>query len=211
MIVCDDVDPVALRHLLRTEITTEYGADADELSAWWGDEGTEGDDLLVTGGYGTIAEHDLRGIDVRFGWIVAKVAIEDDGVAITSQTGEVFRADRVVVTVPLGVLKARTIEFDPPLPDGHREAIDGLGVALLDKVWIRWDEPWWTEDAEQWTLVAGPDMPYVEWFNLEPATGEAVLLGLIGARAARAQAKVSDDDVLAQCLSTLQRFADAGW
>ncbi|HRW36128.1 MAG: FAD-dependent oxidoreductase [Acidimicrobiales bacterium] len=204
------VDPALLAHFLRTEVSTEYGADADELSAWWGDEGTEGDDLLVTGGYVTLAEHDLRPIDVRYGWTAATVAIEDDAVAVTSASGEVLRADRVVVTVPLGVLQAGTIAFTPALPAATQAAIDGLGVALLDKVWLRWDEPWWNEEAEQWTLVAD-DEPYGEWFNLQGATGEPVLLGLIGGQAARDQAGRSDDDVLASCLRALQRFADASW
>lgn len=206
----DDVDPVVLDHLLRTEVSTEYGADADELSAWWGAEGTAGDDLLVTGGYGTIAEDDLADIDVRYGWRAESVAIEDDGIAVFSTDRAVFRADRVVVTLPLGVLKSGAVAFEPPLPAAKQEAIDGLGVALLDKVWIRWDEPWWSEEAEQWTLVAD-DTPYVEWFNLQPATGEAVLLGLLGASTARAQAEASDDQVLAESLAALQRFADAGW
>ncbi len=205
-----DVDPVVLDHFLRTEVSTEYGADADELSAWWGAEGTEGDDLLVTGGYGAIAEDDLADIDVRYGWRVESVAIEDDDVAVFSVDREVFRADRVVVTLPLGVLQSGAVTFEPPLPEAKQQAIDGLGVALLDKVWIRWDEPWWTEEAEQWTLVAD-DTPYVEWFNLLPATGEPVLLGLVGASTARDQADVSDDQVLAQSLAALQRFADAGW
>ncbi|MEZ5137557.1 MAG: NAD(P)/FAD-dependent oxidoreductase [Acidimicrobiales bacterium] len=204
------VDPAALAHFLRTEVTTEYGADADELSAWWGYEGTEGDDLLVTGGYGSLAEHDLRDIDVRYGWSAASVAMEDDAVAVTSASGEVLRADRVVITVPLGVLQSGAIAFTPALPATTQAAIDGLGVALLDKVWLRWDEPWWSEEAEQWTLVAD-DEPYGEWFNLRGATGEPVLLGLIGGQAARDQAGRSDDDVLASCLRALQRFADAGW
>lgn len=206
----DDVDPTLLDHLLRTEVATEYAADADELSAWWGAEGTEGDDVLVVGGYRAVAEADLADIDVRYGWEVASVAIEDDAVAVTSTAGDVFRADQVIVTVPLGVLQAGAITFEPPLPATTQAAIDGLGVALLDKVWIRWDEPWWTEEAEQWTLVDEGE-PYAEWFNLLPATGEPVLLGLIGASAASARSGTSDDEVLAASLRALQRFADAGW
>lgn len=208
----DALDPVALDHVLRTEVTTEYGADADELSAWWGlAEGTEGDDRLVTGGYSALAEADLDGIDTRYGWVVGSVAVDDGAVTVTSANQEVLRADRVVVTVPLGVLQADLIAFDPPLPPDKREAIEAIGMGVLDKVWLRWDEPWWTEEAEQWTLVAGPDEPYVEWFNLLPATGEAVLLGLVGGRRARAWAERSDDEVRAAALRTLQSFADAGW
>ena len=208
----DALDPASLAHVLRTEVTTEYGADADELSAWWGlAEGTEGDDLLVTGGYSALAERDLDGIDVRHGWVVRTLAVDGGAVAVTSAGQDMLRADRAVVTAPLGVLKAGTIAFDPPLPPDKRRAIDAIGMGVLDKVWLRWDEPWWTEEAEQWTLVAEPDEPYVEWFNLLPSTGEPVLLGLVGGRLARAWAERSDDDVLAAALRTLRTFGDAGW
>lgn len=206
------VDADALEHFLRTEISTEYGADADELSAWWGlAEGSEGDDVLVTGGYRTVVDHDLDGLEVRTGWVVSSVAIDAGGAVVRSDDGEELQADRVVVTVPLGVLQEGVIAFDPPLPDDKQRAIRALGMGLLDKVWLRWDEPWWTEDAEQWTLVAGAEEPYVEWFNLLPATGEPVLLGLVGGSVARRWAERSDDAVVAASLRTLQAFADAGW
>lgn len=59
--------------------------------------------------------------------------------------------------------------------------------------------------------MAGPDEPDLEWFSLLPATGEPVLLGLVGGSLARAWADRSDDDVLTASLRTLRAFADAGW
>ena len=40
----------------------------------------------------------------------------------------------MVVTVPLGCLKAQAIAFTPPLPDWKREAISTLGNGNLNKV-----------------------------------------------------------------------------
>ena len=42
--------------------------------------------------------------------------------------------DAVVVAVPLGVLKAGTIHFNPALPVRKQEAIQRLGFGLLNKV-----------------------------------------------------------------------------
>ncbi|MGY4649355.1 FAD-dependent oxidoreductase [Mycobacterium sp. URHB0021] len=50
---------------------------------------------------------------------------------------------RVIVTVPLGVLKARTIDFDPPLPEAKRQAIERLGFGVLDKVVLAFGQPFW--------------------------------------------------------------------
>ena len=62
-------------------------------------------------------------------------------------------ADAAVVTVPIGVLKAEKVEFDPPLPARTRTAIDGLGAGLLDKVWLAFEEPFWDENAEGFSWI----------------------------------------------------------
>ncbi len=208
----DGIDPGTVDLVIRTEVAAEYGADADELSAWWTfEEGSEGDDLLVTGGYGRLVDHLLGGIDVRLDWPVARVARDDSAVSVVGSSGESLDADRVLVTVPLGVLQAGTIEFDPPLPVAHREAIGTLGMGLLDKVWLRWDEQWWTETAQQWSRVAAADEPYVLWYNVAAVTGEPVLMALVGGDEARRWAGASDGEVLAAAMRSLQAFRDAGW
>ena len=40
----------------------------------------------------------------------------------------------MIVSVPLGVLKANTISFHPPLPEWKTQAISNLGFGLLNKV-----------------------------------------------------------------------------
>ena len=49
---------------------------------------------------------------------------------------ETYRAEAVLVTVPLGVLKENVIVFDPPLPEEKQSAIDRLGFGNLNKVRI---------------------------------------------------------------------------
>ena len=115
----------------------------------------------------------------------------------------------MIVTAPLGVLAAGGIAFEPALPSLHQEAIAGLGMGLLDKVWLRFDTAFWREEALMWTRVA-PGNPFREWFNLRPATGEPILLALLGGDEAREWAARSDEDVMTAAVQALQAFADAG-
>ncbi len=46
---------------------------------------------------------------------------------------------RVVVALPLGVLKRGSLQWQPPLPDANQRALDGLGVGLLNKVRPGWE------------------------------------------------------------------------
>lgn len=76
-------------------------------------------------------------LDVHFDSAVKsiKYAPSGNGQAIIHCTnGEVIEADRVVLTSPLGVLKAQAISFNPPLPDWKRGAIQRMGFGLLNKV-----------------------------------------------------------------------------
>lgn len=56
--------------------------------------------------------------------------------ARSTQTGctSIFRGDAVIVSVPLGVLKAQALSFHPPLPEWKTQAINNLGFGLLNKV-----------------------------------------------------------------------------
>jgi monoamine oxidase len=207
-----EVDLLAFSHVDEVELASEFGENADELSAWWGTaEGSEGDDLLVLGGYGGLADHLADGLDVRLGTAVLEVSWGADGADFTLADGAPFSCDRVVVTVPLAVLAADDITFDPPLPDTHRAAIDTMGTGLLDKVWFVFPEQFWSNDSLMWTRVDEPGTPFREWFNLAPLTGEPVLLALHGGRTARAWAERSDDELRAAGLAALQQFLDAGW
>jgi hypothetical protein len=49
----------------------------------------------------------------------------------------------VIVTLPLGVLKAGVVKFDPPLPEAKTAAIQRLGFGNLTKVIVHFDAPFW--------------------------------------------------------------------
>ncbi len=208
----ETIDLLALNQIDEVELASEYGANADELSAWWGtEEGSDGDDLIVLGGYGGLADHLAEGLDIRLGAAVRTVSSNDDGAELNFDNGESFSCDRVVVTVPLGVLAAGDISFNPPLPDTHQNAIDTMRMGLLDKVWFVFPEQFWSNDSLIWNRIDEPGVPFREWYNLAPLTGKPVLLALNGGRTARAWAERSDDEVRVAAMDALQQFIDAGW
>ncbi|MFM7536141.1 MAG: FAD-dependent oxidoreductase [Acidimicrobiales bacterium] len=210
--VAADIDPDVLATVLANELAGEYAESAERLSAWWAlEEGSEGDDVFVLGGYDGLAAALGAGVRVERNRPIASIARGADRMVLTDTAGRVTEADRVVVTVPLGVLQQKRIRFEPPLPNGHTAAIERLGVGLLDKVWLRFDQPFWTQKALVWIRVAEAGTPFTWWVNLLPLTGRPVLLAVLGGDTARAWAARSDDEVLAAATASLQAFADAGW
>ncbi len=191
---------------LTTDVENEYGASAGQLSAWWGqEEGSDGDDHLVLGGYQRVVEGLLNGIDVRLNSRITRVAYGSTGIDIFVADGSSLNVDRVIVTVPLGVLKAGSVTFDPPLPGGHTQAIERLGMGVLEKLWLRFDTPFWAGDPAQFMVAAG-SRAWSEWVNLHPFIGEPLLMGLVGGETAAGLSQLSDQDVLADALAALDAF-----
>lgn len=66
---------------------------------------------------------------------------------------EVFEADRVIVTVPLGVLKANSIQFNPPLSSSKQTAIERAGFGNVVKIVMEFDKIFWSSQTESLSLA----------------------------------------------------------
>jgi monoamine oxidase len=179
----------------QVEVAQEYGRDPDRLGVRAAQEGDEyrGGDSMVVGGYARIPEALLEGIDVRLRSPVAAVTAERSGVDVTMADGSVQRTDAVVVAVPLEVLRAGVV-IVAPLPSRVRAALGSLRTGDLEKVVLRYAEPWWGE--EQVIGVVGGGVPgapaggsaalrWTEFYSLTEVIGEPALMGLSGGSAAR--------------------------
>lgn len=62
------------------------------------------------------------------------LAVEVHASSTESGCSSYFKADAVIISVPLGVLKAGGISFQPSLPEWKQQAINNLGFGLLNKV-----------------------------------------------------------------------------
>ena len=56
------------------------------------------------------------------------------GLQLTESVARCCTAEAALVTVPLGVLKADSIRFQPPLPPRKQDAIARMGFGILNKV-----------------------------------------------------------------------------
>lgn len=200
--VADLNDPL-LAWNVRSSVVAEYAADPAQLSlAWFGHEGEfDGPDLILPGGYSELAQHLARGLTIRHGTEVTRIAHDGARVHVDTSQGPVA-ADRVIVTVPRGVLKAQTIAFDPPLPERKRRAIERLGFGLLNKVVLSFEEPFWPESPDMIGLV-GPNQPVADLVSGLTFAGTPLLVGLRGGAAARSREALSDQDAIGEVLAAM--------
>lgn len=202
----DPEDP-ALAALLAA-MAAGAGADADELSSWFPPTRPAAEQIAPLADLDAVVRDLLGDVRVSLSSPIGRIVYDDAGVSLAMATGESLSFDRVIVTVPLGVLQSEGIEFSPALPFGHRGAIAALGMGRIETVWLRFEEPLVESEAEIWHVVGG-DALIRTWLNLAPATGEAVLVGVVGGDAAEEFAALDDDGVLEAAIASLAPFMQA--
>ena len=194
-----------LAYSVNTAIEHEYAADIADLSFYYFDGGDafDGDDLLFPNGYGEIVHGLAEGLDIRLGHVVRKVAWNDAGVTVTTSQ-ETFDADFAVVTLPHGVLKAGYVTFSPPLPEEKLRAIERLRMGILNKVYLRFPQVFWPEEADMLGYISERKGEWAEWLNIAHYTGKPVLLAFNAADYGRAIEDNSDDEIVAAAMTTLR-------
>lgn len=202
-------DPLTAWHVA-TDIAAEYAADPGQLSLkWFGAEGQfDGPDLILPKGYHRLAAHLADGLTIQLGTEVTRIT--DDGTRVQLDTSRgAHSGDRVIVTVPLGVLKTGAIAFAPALPAAKLTAIERLGVGVLDKVVLGFDEPFWPRSPDVIGL-AGADQPLPVLVNGLSFGAGSVLIGLRGGDAARSREALSDPQSVEQVRTALGAPAVTG-
>ena len=119
-------------------------------------EDLPGGNQIVEGGYRTLVDSLAEGLDVRLSEPVTAIERDAEGVTVRTTTG-VHRGTHAIVTVPLGVLKAESIRFSPPLPDWKAAAIGRLEMGNFEKVVLRFETAFWPEDMTSFLVLSESD------------------------------------------------------
>uniref|UniRef100_A0A6M2EG89 Amine oxidase domain-containing protein n=1 Tax=Populus davidiana TaxID=266767 RepID=A0A6M2EG89_9ROSI len=171
-----------------------FAADSETISlkCWDQEELLPGGHGLMVRGYLPVINTLAKGLDIRLGHRVTKIARHYNGVKVTVEDGRTFMADAAVVAIPLGVLKSKTIMFEPKLPDWKEEAIKDLGVGIENKIVLNFEQVFWPK-VEFLGVVAETSYGCSYFLNLHKATGHPVLVYMPAGKLARDIEKMSDE------------------
>ncbi|XXG68322.1 hypothetical protein AAC387_Pa06g1434 [Persea americana] len=179
-------------YLCRMEGWFATDADTISLKYWDKEELLPGGHALMVRGYRPVINTLAKGLDIRLNHRVTKVARRYNGVKVTVEDGKTFVADAAVVAVPIGVLKANSIKFEPRLPEWKEEAIANLGVGTENKIAMHFDKVFWP-NVEFLGVVASTPYGCSYFLNLHKATGHPVLIYMPAGRLAHDIEKMSDE------------------
>ena len=195
------------RFTLIADVEHELGAELKTIAANTplGDgEELLGGDAMVPAGLDRLVRHLAQGIEIRLGQVVKQIQNHPNRVAVTTANGTVIEAKTLCCTVPLGVLKQGGIRFDPQLPVAKAQAIERLGMGVLNKIVLLFPNRFW--DDTTWIRNNGPDAGlWPEWVDLTSLIGRPGLMGFTAANRARELERQPDRDVLVSALGQLNR------
>lgn len=192
------------------------------LKHWDQDDDFEfiGNHTTVRNGYSCVPIALTEGLDIRVNTAVKTVKYFPGGVEITTEnlktnnSSVTYKADLVLCTLTLGVLKvatsplstnqANTVKFDPPLPEWKQAAIQRLGFGNLNKVVLCFDRIFWDPNSNLFGHVGSTTASRGELFLFWSISQSPVLLALVAGQSAAIMENVSDDVIVGRCIAVLK-------
>lgn len=202
-------DP-SLRAWVRFIVYTGFQADlachAEDISIanYAFDAGFSGGDDCIVGGYGKMLSRLADGLEIYCDAPVSEVQQTTEGVTVRCTDGRVERGSHVVISVPLGVLKAGGIRFSPDLPVAKKRAIEQLGFGAFEKLILQFEQAFWKIGNASPSGVFIRDHPvFPYWIDVTSSAGRPTLAAHIAGPPALKLAELSPDAALAMALAAL--------
>uniref|UniRef100_A0A2C9U0I4 SWIRM domain-containing protein n=1 Tax=Manihot esculenta TaxID=3983 RepID=A0A2C9U0I4_MANES len=209
----------------------EYGCAAllKEVSLpYWNQDdvygGFGGAHCMIKEGYSNVVESLSKGLCIQLNHVVTDISYSTKEirlnenhhhkVKVSASNGSEFFGDAVLITVPLGCLKAETINFNPPLPQCKLSSIQRLGFGVLNKVVLEFPEVFWDDSVDYFGATAEETDQrghcFMFW-NVRKTVGAPVLIALVVGKAAVDGQNMSSSDHVSHALMVLRKlFGEVG-
>jgi monoamine oxidase len=171
-----------VKWLVNSSVYLDRGSNGDDLgvAALNEDSQFDGEDVIFPNGYEGIINGLARNLTIQTGQIVTAIDYTSTPIRVTTEKGT-FEADRVIITLPLGVLKSGKVQFTPALPAEKTGAISRLGMGVLDKIVMRFPRTFWVNNVTR----IGRTESEIEYVNIGQFLSTPVLIGLLAGNFAR--------------------------
>lgn len=194
-----------VRNFYRHRIEEQCGAEIETVGAHGLDEDAiEGDEVVFPGGYDVLPNSLARGLDILLEATVTSITWSASGVRVATHS-ETYDAATAVVTVPLGVLKAGKIRFEPGLPASVAGPITRLGMGTFNKVFLQFPTRFWQDHIYAIRQLGGESIPWHSWYDVSAVSGQPMLLTFAGGEWGKRIEQMGNDEILNSVMSALRR------
>ena len=175
----------------------------------WLNERDEQQFRLVDG-YGKLMQCMAEEIQMNGGEIILNSAVkqikwEKNNIEVSCLSGEKYTAGKIIITVPVGVMQSKSIEFSPAIPD-IESAFQNLGYGHVIKFLFEFENKFW-ETAEMHPAIKQMGFLFGQqeiptWWTQYPSP-QPLLTGWLAGPNALALKNKSDDELYKIALQSL--------
>lgn len=147
-----------------------------------------------------------NGCAIHFSCCAKKISWRKNEVNVLSMCSRLFKADKIVLTVPVSVLQAPAghqdyIEFSPAIPQ-HINAAKNIGFGSVIKVILEFEENFWKEKTNDAGMIFMQQEIVPTWWTQSPVENN-ILTGWIGNENAKALQEEPDETILLKGIQSL--------
>lgn len=181
------------------------GEKYERLSARYWDLGGSlaKENFIIRDGYSAILRGLAQDCDIKLNTCVKVINYQQKKIKIITNNGD-YSADKLLITLPLGVLKTKQVTFIPELPKIKQDAIDIIGMGLFDVIGLKFTKTFWPNQASSMYIFNSTEAITCNvFFNLQPVFNQPILFGYVGGSTACALEALTDQQVLDKTMQTL--------
>ncbi|CAI5779924.1 lysine-specific histone demethylase 1B [Podarcis lilfordi] len=171
-----------------------------------------GDHTLLNSGYSTIIEKMAEGLDIRLKVPVRSIDYTGEEVQVTATDGTLWKAQKVLVAVPLTILQKSAILFNPALSERKMKAINSLGAGVIEKIALQFPYRFWDskiQGADYFGHVPPSSSKrglFSVFYDMDPQRKCSVLMSVVTGDAVATMKNLDDKQVLQQCMIVLREL-----
>lgn len=168
---------LAMQYRLTAYMEFDAGGPIEKLSAqyWNADEQFPGQDVLFPNGYDAVTNLLSQGLSIKTNHIVRSIVYAHRQVTVKTNQGD-FAADRVIITLPLGVLKSGNVSFIPSLPKEMTRLIAKMEMGMVNKVALLFPRVFWDANKQYFGYESAIKGKYPYFLNARTFTAAPVLI-----------------------------------
>ncbi|MCB0509594.1 MAG: FAD-dependent oxidoreductase, partial [Bacteroidetes bacterium] len=185
----------------------DQGADASLLSAYWNYKDEEnwisGDEdyKFAKSFYDLIHENIAKSIigNIQYNSPVSHIDYTQEQIQVRDSVGNFYLADKLIITVPISILKLEEITFNPALPNEKTAAFSKIGMGPGMKVFLKFSAKFYEENLYGGDICAA----YVDESEGKPGNDHVLLAFVMGHQAAYLSSLGSDSAITNALLNEL--------
>lgn len=184
-------------------IAGDSGASAAQISAYWKIKEEENivsgdDDFKFQETYYDFLDHEIASKvkdNIILNTAVSKIDYSQSDIVITDTNNNTYKADKVIIAVPITILKAGDIKFIPALPSEKISAFSKIGMGAGMKVFLKFTNKFFDDN-----IIGGPICAAYADDSIGKAQKDNILLAFIMGEQANYLTSLGSDKAITSAL-----------